>query len=56
MQCPTDYEQRIAVAWAAAWLAKFDAANPNASVLERKKEFLEALEGGISIAHELTSG
>lgn len=53
---PTGYEQRIAVAWAAAWLVKFDAAHPNASALERKKEFLEALEGGIAIALERTGG
>jgi len=51
---PTDFQQRIALTWAAAWLAKYDAAHPNASGQDREKEFTEALEGGLSIAFQVT--
>lgn len=56
MQYPSDFEQRIALAWAAAWLAKYDAAHPQASGEERKKEFLEALEGGFVVARDAADG
>lgn len=46
----TQFEKQIALTWAHAFLVKFDAANPDASGNERAKEFLDALDGGLSLA------
>lgn len=56
MQFPNDFQQRIALAWAASCLAKFDAENPNASEDDRMKAFTEAIEGGLFIALQITKG
>lgn len=53
---PNDFQQRIAIAWASACLARLDARNPDASVEERSQVFKDALEGGLSLALELTHG
>ncbi len=53
---PDDFQQRIAIAWASACLARLDARNPDASVEERSQVFKDALEGGLSLALELTHG
>lgn len=51
---PTDFQQRIALAWASACLALLDSKKPDASAEERVKTFTDAIEGGLSIAAKVT--
>ena len=53
---PTDFQQRIALAWASACLARLDAQKPDASPDERLKTFKDAVEGGLFIAFDVTKG
>lgn len=48
----THFEQNMALAWAQAHLADFLRANPYCSEQEKTKYFLDAIEGGLSLALE----
>lgn len=52
-QLYSHFEQTIACAWAQAHLSDFLRKSPNASAEERRKFFLDALEGGFGVALEL---
>lgn len=48
----TPFEQNFALAWAQAHLTEFLRTHPNAQWEEKYKDFLESLEGGLSLARE----
>lgn len=48
----TRFEQNLALAWAQAHLTDFLRVNPHCSEQEKTKYFLDAVEGGLSLALE----
>ncbi len=51
----TPFEQNFALAWAQAHLTEFLRTHPNADWKSKYKEFLEALDGGLSLAREFSN-
>lgn len=47
------FEQMIACAWAQAHLSDFMRTNPDCTLAEKEKVFLDAIEGGLGLAFEL---
>lgn len=50
MKNTTEFTEQFALTWAHAHLVEFLRTHPNANIEEKEKEFLNAFEGGISIA------
>ena len=48
----TDFDKNFALTWAHAHLAEYLRTHPDSTGEERKKVFLDAFEGGLSIALE----
>ena len=48
----TDFDKNFALTWAHAHLAEYLRTHPDSNAEERKKVFLDAFEGGLSIALE----
>lgn len=51
----TQFEQNLALAWAQAHLVDFLRTNPYCTAEEKEKYFLDALDGGFSLALERRS-
>lgn len=49
----TPFEQNLALSWAQAHLSSYLSANPNCTLKEKEDHFLDALDGGLSLALEL---
>ena len=49
----TPYERELALAWAQAHLVDFMREHPGCSLDDKRRVFLEAIEGGFSLALEL---
>ena len=54
MQEYTEFQEKIAIAWASVNLIKFDAQKPDASLEDRVRAFTDALEGGLGIAAQFS--
>ncbi|MBP3412858.1 MAG: hypothetical protein J6K89_06310 [Oscillospiraceae bacterium] len=48
----TEFQKKFALAWAHAHLVEFLRTHPNAKYEEKRKEFLDAFEGGLDLARE----
>ena len=51
----TTFEQNFALAWAQSHLTEFLRTHPNADWEAKYNEFLQAIEGGLSLAREFTN-
>lgn len=49
----TPYEEQLALAWAQAHLSDYMRTHPDCSLDDKRRVFLEAVDGGFSLALEL---
>ena len=52
----TDFQEKIAVAWALAEILRYDSKQPKASPIQREQFFLNAVEEGVSVALRAENG